>query len=347
MVAANHTKFGGKYTKEKTVKKDFTVNKDALLKVQNSYGNIDIVTWTENRIAIEVQIKTNSDNEAKAQQKLDEISISFSGSPSQVTAVTEFNKKKSTSWSFWGDSNNNNVAMEINYIIKMPISNLVNLSNDYGAISIDKLEGTAIIKCDYGQLILGELRGENNLLTFDYTSKSSIGYMKSGKINADYSGFTLEKAGTVDLIADYTQSEIIKARDITFNCDYGKIEIGEAVHIDGRGDYVTNRIGTVSGSLQLNADYGSIKVERLTETAKNVNIIGDYTGIKLGFAPNYHFNFLVELSYASLNEDASVTILNSINEHSTKRYSGFHGKKDSGNTIKITSDYGGVTFTEK
>lgn len=346
LVFANPTKFGGKHTKEKKVKKEFTVNKDALLNVQNSYGNIDIATWSENRIVIEVQIKTNSDNEEKAQKKLDQISINFSGTASEVSAVTKFNTKKSSSWSFWGNSNDSNVAMEINYTIKMPISNLVNLNNDYGAISLDKLEGTAIINCDYGQLLVGELRGENNLLTFDYTSKSTIGYMKSGKINADYSGYTLENAGIVTIEADYTQSEILKAKEITYTCDYGKIEIGEAIHISGSGDYVSNRIGTVSGSLELDTDYGSIKVERLTQSAKNVKIEGDYTGIKLGFDPDYHFDFEIDLSYASFNKDNSLTILKSVVERSTKLYAGYHGKKDTGNTIQITSDYGGVSFIE-
>ena len=74
----------------KTVKKEFTVNKDALLKVDNSYGNIDIVTYDGNTISIEVNIKTNSNNEDKAQKKLDEINIEFNGSSSLVEAKTKF-----------------------------------------------------------------------------------------------------------------------------------------------------------------------------------------------------------------------------------------------------------------
>ncbi len=72
--------------------------------------------------------------------------------------------------------------MEINYTIKVPVTNSVNLENDYGAISLDKLEGQAKISCDYGQLRIGELWAENNSLNFDYTNKSTIAFMKSGKI---------------------------------------------------------------------------------------------------------------------------------------------------------------------
>jgi len=341
LVFANHDKFKGKYTKEKTVKKEFTVNPDATLKIDNSYGNVDIITWTENRTVIEVHIKTNSNSEEKAQKKLDDITIEFSGSPSLVTAKTKFNKKKG-SWSFWGK--NNNVSMEINYTVKVPVTNSVDLSNDYGTISLDKLDGQAKIDCDYGQLLIGELRAENNYLTFDYTSKSTIAYMKSGKINADYSGFVLENSENLELNADYTNSEIMKIDDISYNCDYGKVVIGSAKDIRGTGDYVTNRIGGVSGSLDLDTDYGSIKVDRLLESATDVSIEADYTGVKLGIDSGYNFDFAVNLSYANLKGEDNVTITKSHKENSHKTYSGYHGTKGSGNTIKINSDYGGVTF---
>ena len=121
---ATNGKLKGKYTKEKTVKKEFTVNSNAGLTVKNSYGNIDIVTWNENRTVIEVTIKTNGDNEEKVIERLKEINIEFSGNASLVTAETIFDNKKS-GWSWWGSNNKNNVSVEVNYSIKLPINNTV------------------------------------------------------------------------------------------------------------------------------------------------------------------------------------------------------------------------------
>lgn len=342
LVLANHDKFNGKYTKEKTVKKEFTVNKDARLKVDNSYGNVDITTWTENRTVIEVRIRTNGNNEEKVQKKLEEITVEFTADSGLVSAKTIFNKNKS-SWKFWNDVDNN-VSMEINYTIKIPITNSVDLDNDYGAISINSLKGNAKINCDYGQLHIGELLADGNYLNFDYTSKSTIGFMKSGKINADYSGFTLEKAERLELVADYTQSEILEVEELNYNCDYGKISVDNAGNVMGRGDYLTNRFGKVNGSLNLNTDYGSIKVEELTSAAKNVTIDGDYTGISLGISSGYSFNFKLDLSYARLKGEDHVTITTSDEDGSDKIYTGYHGNKNSGNSVNIKSDYGGVSF---
>ncbi|MEN1785828.1 MAG: hypothetical protein AAGF77_11900, partial [Bacteroidota bacterium] len=70
----------GKYTKEKTVKRDFKVNADALLKVKNSYGNLNLKSWDQDRVVIEVQIKANGNNAEKVQERLEEISVDFDNS---------------------------------------------------------------------------------------------------------------------------------------------------------------------------------------------------------------------------------------------------------------------------
>lgn len=341
---ANSGPLNGKYTKEKTLKKEFTVNPDATLEVSNSYGNLEITTWDQNRTVIEVHIITNGNDEEKVQKKLDEIDVDFSGSPSLVRATTKFNNKKS-SWSFFG--NNSKVQMEINYTIKLPLTNSVDLKNDYGAITLNKLEGTATIHCDYGQLILGELLGENNNLEFDYTTKSTIGFMKSGKIDADYSGFTLEDAGEVLLNADYTTSKIMKVKSLKFSCDYGSIEINEAVDIIGNGDYLTNRIGSLSGNLDLDSDYGSITITELSGNSNNVTINADYTGVKLGYSSNYNFNFDIDLTYANLKGEEHLTIKTSIDEISSKKFEGFRGNENTKNFVTANIDYGSIAFKLK
>ncbi|MDT0554973.1 hypothetical protein [Patiriisocius hiemis] len=346
LVFANNDKFKGKYTKEKKINKEYSVNANAGLRVNNSYGNIDIVTWSENRTVIEVTIKTNGDDEEMVKKRLDEITVDFTANGSLVTATTNFgNKKKNNSWSWWGDGNKNKkVSMEVNYKIKLPKTNTVDLDNDYGAININDLDGNAKINCDYGQLIIGSLNAEDNYLNFDYTNKSAIGFMKSGKINADYSSFSLGKTESLELTADYTKSEIGTVTNINYNCDYGKVQIGKAGDIIGRGDYVNQSIGTVSGSINLNTDYGSISIDRLTSTAKDVTIRSEYTGVKLGYDSGYSFNFIINLEYAGLNGEENLVVTKSSKDGSDKSYEGYHGNNNSGNTMNINSDYGGVTL---
>jgi hypothetical protein len=331
-----------KHTKTKTINKEFSVNKNATLKVNNSYGNIDVVTWNENRIVFQITITTSGNNEEKTLEKLKEIDVEFSSSSDLVSAETMFGNKKSGSWWNWGSSSK--VNMKINYLIKIPITNAVNLNNDYGNITVDKLQGVAKINCDYGKITTSELMADNNILNFDYTKGCQFEYIKSGKINADYSDFTISKTNNIFINADYTNSKIEVAENVSYNCDYGNIKIDKANNIKGNGDYLTLVVGDVYKNISINADYGSIKIKRINENAQNVEIKSDYVGIKIGLAPTYHFNFDLKLDYGSLNNDLDLNFIKKIVDGSDKTYTGYYGDLSTTNLINITSDYGSVTL---
>lgn len=344
LVFANHSDPQGKYTKEKRIKKEYKVNADAKLLIDNSYGNINIVSWNQNRVVIEVLVKTNGKDEGEVQKKLDEIDIQFEGSTDYISAKTLFEKTSNRSW--WNSWNTTNVHMEINYTIKLPATNAIDISNDYGSINLDRLEGTARINCDYGKITVGELLADNNYLNFDYTKNSTIGYMKSGIIKADYSSFLLERGGDIELKADYSTSEFGVINKLDYNCDYGSIITSESTDIVGRGDYLSVKIGIVHGGLNLDADYGSIRVEELASDAGDVSIQSDYTGIKIGYHQGYNFTFNIQLEYAGLSGKEDLTLNKERIDSSDKYYEGYRGDNTSGNNLNINSEYGGVTLSK-
>ncbi|MCK0158886.1 hypothetical protein MWU65_16990 [Cellulophaga sp. F20128] len=337
---ANNDK--GKFTKEKTIKKEFTVSASALLKVDNKYGNLSITSWNQDRIEIVVHIKTSGNDEEKVQQKLNEITVDFAASNTLVSAETIFNKNKIG----WGWGNNNNVSMQINYTIKLPVKNSIDLTNDYGTISLDRIDGHAKINCDYGRLDIGELRGRNNSLNFDYTSKSEIAYLNSGEINADYSGFTIEKAGDIILNADYTSSNITQMGNLIYSSDYGSLTVGEAQNIEGNGDYISIKFGKINGNVAVNADYGSLKISELTEKAGNIDINADYTGVKIGYHPSYTFNFELKSSYGGISGLDGCTILTKEIKNTKKYYKGNCGSENSTNFVNISTEYGSISFNK-
>ncbi|TNJ45025.1 hypothetical protein FGF67_07145 [Tamlana fucoidanivorans] len=331
-----------KHTKTKTIKREFSVSKNALLKVNNSYGNLDVITWNQNRIEFVITIKTSGNNEEQTVEKLNDIHVEFSATDELVSAETFFGKKKSSSW--WNWSNNSKVKMEIHYLIKVPTTNSVNLNNDYGNINLGKLEGTAQLSCDYGKIVTEELMASNNSLSFDYSKGCYFEYIKGGKISADYSDFTIAKTNEISINADYTNSKIEIAENINYNCDYGNIKIDKANNVNGNGDYLTLVIGEVYKNISLKADYGSIKIKRMNENAQNITIKSDYVGIKIGMAPTYHFNFDLKLDYGALQSDLDLHFTKKDVDGSDKHYMGYFGNQSTSNHINITSDYGSVSF---
>ena len=339
-VNANDKNWKGKHTKEKTIHKEFDVNSNATLRVDNSYGDLDITTWDQNRIVIDVTITTYGNNEEKVQKKLDAIDVVFSGSSDMVSAKTQFNKGKKSWWN-WG---NNNVNMKINYVIKMPESNNVDLSNDYGAINLDKLTGHAKISCDYGRITTQELMAEDNYLNFDYTNNSYFEYIKSGKTNADYSSYTVGTTEDLSVNADYTKSNVEIAEDVNYNCDYGSLTVGKANNVSGDGDYLSLRLGEIYKDVNVKADYGSMKIEKMTANAGNVTVNSDYMKITIGYDAAYNFEFELDLEYAGFKGKDDLEITKQKIQSSDKYYFGYHGSSNASSKINISADYGSVTF---
>lgn len=338
---ANTTTDFVKSSKEKTIKKSFNVSSTATLDVDNNYGSINVITWDENRIDFEILIKVTGKDAEKIQDKLDGINVEFSATNDLVSAKTYINKTKSSWWN-WGS--NSSIQLEIKYVIKMPISGNVDLSQDYGSINLDRLEGVAKISCDYGKITTKELMGDNNDIRFDYSSNCYFEYIKSGEITADYSGFTVAKTKDLVVKADYTKSIIEVAENIEYNCDYGSLKVDNINNLNGNGDYLSLRLGNVFKNVKLKTNYGSLKIDRMASKAQNIDINADFTGITIGHDANYNFNFDIDLDYASLRESEGFNFTNKEIDHTEKKYKGYYGSQNSGNMVKINSEYGSVTF---
>lgn len=345
-IACAEGEFKGRFTKQKRVQKEFKVSANDLLKINNSYGNIDIVTWDQNRVEIEVIVKVNGNDEEKVEKKLREIDVVFNQTSGQVSAKTIFERESGGSFlsALFGGSNN--VNMEINYRVKAPVTNSVDLSNDYGSINLDKLEGDARISCDYGRILVGELHGSNNVFNFDYTRNSSFRYVKRAKINADYSEFTIDEAGTIDLSADYTDSNFIKVENLSFSNDYGSLKAERLRNIKGSGDYLGVKLGLVYSSLDINLEYGSLVIGKIMPGLKEMTINTEYTGIKIGYDKEAPFRFAVKTEYGGVNgiNSTDFTVNKRNQSGSDNYYEGYYRSENSGGIIKINSSYGSVNF---
>lgn len=333
-----------KHEKSKTLNKSYNVSSNATVDIKNKYGSINVTTWNQNKVEISVKITVKGNDLGDVEEQLDDIDVNFSGTNSLVEAKTVFERRKN-SWNFWGK--NKKISYQINYTVKMPVSNNVNLSNDYGSIYLDKIEGTANINCDYGKIEIGDLLGKQSDINLDYCSGSTVGSMKDGNINVDYSKITIDNAQNVKVNTDYSTVRFKNVESVNFNSDYGSVEAANAASITGNGDYTSIKIGTLSKNLKLNTDYGSIKVEKLMKGFESVVINSEYAGIKIGLEPGINFNFTVEVQYAGFKRDKDLVDMHkSIEKSSKKYYEGVHGNGKSTSKISIKSQYGGVSLRE-
>lgn len=335
---------GKKEEKSKKITKEYNVSGDAKVAINNKYGDLNIVTWNKNKVEFEITITVKGNVLDDVEERLESIDVEFEASPNYISAKTILEKDQK-GWSFWKKSNN--LSYKINYKVKIPNTNSLDLDNDYGSIYLGNLSGKASINCDYGKIIVGELTASNNNINLDYCSTSSIDFMKGGDVNVDYSKITIEKSEDLIVNEDYSTVKIGKTKNIKFNADYGSISIDEAVQIKGNSDYASMRLGTVYKKLKIETDYGSISVKRLVKDFESVVIDGQYAGIKIGVDEDTVFSFELDLQYAGYRYDNDkVQFAKKISKNSKKYYEGKFGQGTSTSRIQIKSQYGGVSIKE-
>jgi hypothetical protein len=337
LVLANEIDLG-KFTKQKEIKKAYFVNADAGISIRNSYGNVYVTTWDEDKIELNIVIKVSGDNESWVTKKIDAIDVTIEALKSMVTAETVFGNSMNTLTS-------KNNSFEINYTVKIPKNGSVKIKNNYGSIITTDLFSTTNLSCEYGKITLGKLNGNSNTISFDYCPKSSIEYVKNATISADYSGFSLGEFGKVNLKADYTDCSLGDGNELKYNCDYAKLNIGNISTLEGSGDYLNIHLKQLSNALKITTDYSKITVDTIDAKANSINIDSEYTAVELGYDVNFVFNFDINLRYANFKYDNNFEFSSKQEKAFSKSYQGYY-KKSGLNKVTIQSDYGNVTMRQ-
>lgn len=327
-----------KYSKQKSIKKAYIVNADAGIDISNSYGNVYVTTWAEDKIELDILIKVSSDKEDWAIKKLDDINVDIEALKSLVTARTVFSNGA-------GKVSTKNNSIEINYTIKIPKNGSVKINNKYGDIITTDLFAATNFKCQYGKITLGKLNGSNNVIDIEYCSKSTVEHLKAGTISADYSGLNMNDFGNVVLNADYTDINFRDGNNLKYDCNYGKLKYGKVENIEGSGDYLSINIGEISSNLKVNTKYSKLTVDNVTAKAGDIQVNSGYTTVGISYNPAYAFDFDIKLKYANFRHDGDLEINSKEEKTTSKNYEGYY-KKTGVNKITIVSDFGNVNLNK-
>ncbi|MCV2484836.1 hypothetical protein OD917_07870 [Flavobacterium sp. SH_e] len=325
-------------TKQKNIKKTYIVNSNAGIDVDNKYGNITVTTWDEDKIDLDITIKVNGPNENWVNERLNSIDVDITALKGLVSAVTKLGSSNLK-------SKGSNNSFEINYLIKIPKNGSIKLVNKYGNIFVPNAESSTDIDCKYGKVILGKLNGTNNQVSIQYCQNSSIDYIKTGNVDARYSGLKISDSGNLNISANYTDVNLGDGQNIKMDCNYGTLKFDKVNSLNGSGNYLTIIIGEISSNFSYDTNYSKIKIETMNEKAGNININSGYTDISIGYVPNYAFDFDISARYSNIKHDNSLDISVSEVKSNSKRIAGFYKKKGQ-NKININSNYGNISLTK-
>jgi len=322
------------YTKEKNITKVFSVNPEASLGISNAYGNINVYLWDENKISIQVQIKVSGNSEKKVIERLEDIDVNFSNTSSRVMAITELN---GTNW-----RGNSNLSYEINFVVKIPRNASVDLTNKYGNILIDKLNGNLDIDSKYGSLFLGQMNGKVNRISMAYSQNSSITSIEKLQLSSQYSEIDITNGEQINVSGNYNTINYQSLNSLQVSSNYTKIKGSIVSKTTISGNYLTIKLGIVDHSTIINSNYSDIQLDTNSKTDL-IDINGNYTNSKISFGTDFPFDLKLNMKFGSLKETLGMRLKYSdkYEKNNLKIFTGYHitpGKAK----VSITTNYGTI-----
>lgn len=327
------------YTKTKNIKKAYYVNTDAGINIENSYGNIFVTTWDEDKIELDITIKVSGSNETWVNQRINEIDVDINALKQLVSAKTILGN---TNYKAKGNNN----SFEINYTIKIPKKGSVTLQNKYGNISTTNLWSNTEMYCKYGKITIGKLYGGKNTIQIEYCLGSTVEYINYGAITTRYSGLRIDSFSRIDLFSDFTDVNLLDGDVVKYTGKYGTLAVEKVKSLEGTANYMTLKFGEINDTFKLTAKYCEINVDYLSAKAHEIAINAGYSNIKVGYSNNFTFDFDISVRYATFKYENDLIFSNREETNFSKSYQGFCSKKGV-NILIIKSDYGNINLSKK
>lgn len=347
---------GREFTKTST--REFDQLPNGTTALYNKYGKVDVKTWNQNRVKIDVTIIVVADNQAEADKALARLNVNYSNSNGYVKAETMIDESsKGGSW--WGAFTNWTGSscqdFKINYDVYLPIANQVDLKNKYGDSFLAALEGKLTADIKYGDLRSEGLKNDVSMslgygkATFanavNVSGSISYGEMTVGEcrdisLNTKYSEMNFTRANDLDLRSQYDEMTIGAVNNLKVNTNYSDLKIKSAHQVSVDAGYSDVLIGWLGSRGDFDMNYGGLKIESLDNDFQQLDLEGSYTDFTVMLEKGTGFRFDATGQYADIKYPMGMNVSRFEESGSRKTVSGTHG--DGKASINVKLNYGGI-----
>lgn len=356
-VVQEEEKFRKEFTRN--IKKEFDISADGTLSLLNKYGQVDVKTWDQNQVKIEIEIVVNASNEDNANETFDRINIDFSNSSNFVSAETTIESPKKSSWisSLWGGSYGGSSDFNINYEVHMPASCDLELNNKYGHSTVEAIKGKAKITAKYGDVRMDGV--DNNLkldigygnATVERTHNAEI-YIKYGKLRVEeahdvnleskYSKIHIATAGDLETTSKYDNYRLGTIRDLNNQGKYDDFEIESVENINAIARYSDFDINKLTERGRFNLEYGELLIESVANRFSKIEIDSKYTDIEIEVDQDSGYELDVVTNYAGIRYPSKANVQHESDQGTTHEVKAMVGGQSNNGLIHIRSNYGSV-----
>jgi len=304
-----------------------------LLEIDNKFGDVKVMNNGGGNLTIDVIITVEAPNESKARELLGQINVRFRKTGRTVCAETLIDSDFKSRNDF-----------SIDYNVNIPSDKDLDISNKYGNIIVNVLNANGKFNIQYGNFTANELNTPSGGFMEVYIAygKADISLSNDLNLEAKYSTINFGETGDLVVNSKYTVINLGRARSVTAEAKYDTYNFEEAGSVIADTKYTSIKIDELSVSLEIDAEYGGIRVGEVDFKFNFISITNSYGRVVLGLAGrSYTVDASCDHCGISYPEDDFTG--DSMTENHNHQIEGKVGTGEGGNVI-VKSRYGQIKF---
>jgi hypothetical protein len=326
-------------TDKHTVRRSFPATLETTFEVENKYGNIQLVTWEKDSVSVEVDLTLSESSSSKLKSLKEDVHIDFSRTGNYIVARTVIESEsgriakelRNLSSTLTGS----NKRMEINYTVRVPAYIDVVLTNKFGDIYMDDLEGQVNLNLSNGVLKANRFRGNSSVdLSFADGTIRSLG---SCTMSLSYSDLVLEEVSQLDLNSKSSKLTADSVNVLKINSRRDKLDIRKVEYLNGSGNFTQVMVYDFIRECDMYMKYGELTIEHVMPPFTKIYVESDYTDISLFIDPKCSFSFdILHHDKAILKLPGQANVLeDTYNGKDHYRTTGTLGESSTGSKVTI------------
>lgn len=305
------------------------------LQITNKFGEVKVNDSGGDSITIKVLITINNASESKAKELMNKIQINLQKNGGLVSAETEI-----------GEDFRSNQSFSIDYLVNVPKDRDLTITNKYGNVIINELDAKGVFEVSYGSMSAGKMKapaGNPIKIIINY-GKATLETINDAEMEFKYSKLYADEINQIVLDTKYSTVNLHKTSSMTLDSKYDGINIDEINKLKSISKYTNYKIGLLTGSLDLDTGYGSVKINKVGSKFDKIHIENSYGGINISLN-ELNYKLQADCDYCDVNYPEDRYKGNRIGENHKFSLDGNVGT--GGGTVSITSRYGGIKLVEE
>ncbi len=276
------------FEKIRNLQRTFPLKSGTEIRIINKYGNIHIVNWDKDSVRFEIELQVKANKSHKVDKMFENIDFDFTSSNFYIIAQTVF---KNESSAFWQDISDfasilfkGGTQARIDYRVFLPSSHNVDIQNKFGNVYTGNHEGDFKLNLSNGDFRANHIKNASMLkLSF---GKFTINRLDNARIDLGYGDLDIKTSGTLNILSNSSTLILGESKQLDLDSRRDKIYINKLNKLNGKSSFSYINIKELAEQAIMNTNYGDMSIDNLQSSFHLLNLISEYTEVKLGIAQN-------------------------------------------------------------